>query len=345
MLTLLIAVCLINFKTCRPEALRHFCLTSHWKLSLVRHGKLYNISPFLWAHRTHGAVLQKKWNLGGPTDPPWFMVGWSDRGPSQFWVVCQLIIYWGHEINERIGQNESIGIHSGTSTNSHIDDLVQNCSVSCALVMEILQSSIKLWILYHVFDIITSAELSVHFYLEIFSAKHTEFIGRQTDGRTIHGRTLGRRLDLWVAFGDWATVFQQHWLRYDLISPSWKNNGGTEGPMEKRQTATGRTQVYRYTSIGDCMISLSVNSSALDHGMLSVSWPHSCPSLTAGNEMNAHISSPKTVDSPNTVMTLSDRSIVEFQISSPSDLVTSWLHDLINFLRIKYTNILWTFIC
>ena len=28
--------------------------------------------------------------------------------------------------------------------------------------------------------------------------------------RTIHGRTLGRPLDSWVAIGDRATVFQQH---------------------------------------------------------------------------------------------------------------------------------------
>ena len=83
-ITLLIAVCLINFKTCWPEALRNFCLTSHWKLSMVPHGNLYNISQFLWANRTHGAVLQKKWNLGWPNapppPPPWFMgwvVGWS----------------------------------------------------------------------------------------------------------------------------------------------------------------------------------------------------------------------------------------------------------------------------
>ena len=31
--------------------------------------------------------------------------------------------------------------------------------------------------------------------------------------RTIFGRTLGRPVDWWVAFGDRATVFQQHWHR------------------------------------------------------------------------------------------------------------------------------------
>ena len=78
----------------------------------------------------------------------------------------------------KMSQLESIQAQVQTLSNSHIDDLVQDCSVSCALTMEILQSSIKLCTPY---DIITSAELSVHFYLEIFSAKHTEFIGRQTD--------------------------------------------------------------------------------------------------------------------------------------------------------------------
>ena len=75
----------------------------------------------------------------------------------------------------KMSQLESIQAQVQTLSNSHIDDLVQDCGVSCALAMEILHSSIK------PYDIITSAELSVHFYLEIFSAKHTEFIGRQTD--------------------------------------------------------------------------------------------------------------------------------------------------------------------
>ena len=63
----------------------------------------------------------------------------------------------------------------------------------------------------HGYDISASAELSVHFSSEIFFAKHKNSLVAK---RTIHGRTLGRPLDSWVAFGDWATVFQQHCVPY-----------------------------------------------------------------------------------------------------------------------------------
>ena len=34
--------------------------------------------------------------------------------------------------------------------------------------------------------------------------------------RTIDGGTLGRPVDSWVTFGDRATIFQQHWVYYDI---------------------------------------------------------------------------------------------------------------------------------
>ena len=36
--------------------------------------------------------------------------------------------------------------------------------------------------------------------------------------RTIYGRTLGRPVDSWVVFGDWATIFQQHCYHWLFIS-------------------------------------------------------------------------------------------------------------------------------
>ena len=115
--------------------------------------------------------------LGGPTDHPWFMVGWSVSVLGGL-SVNNLMRSWSQLTNWSKWVNRNPCFYSGTSTNRHIDDLVQDCSISCALAMEILQYSVKPWISY---DISSSAELSVHLYLEIFSAKHTEFIGCQTD--------------------------------------------------------------------------------------------------------------------------------------------------------------------
>ena len=56
----------------------------------------------------------------------------------------------------------------------------------------------------HGYDINASAELSVHFSSEIFLQNIQNSLAAKG---TIHGRTLGRLLDSWVAIGDWATYF------------------------------------------------------------------------------------------------------------------------------------------
>ena len=66
--------------------------------------------------------------------------------------------------------------------------------------------------------------ISVHLWncLSTFITKH--FLQNLKNSlvakRTIYGWTLGHLVDWWVAFGDRATVFQQHWL-YDFSMPGW----------------------------------------------------------------------------------------------------------------------------
>ena len=40
--------------------------------------------------------------------------------------------------------------------------------------------------------------------------------------QTIGGGTLGRPLDSWVAFGDWATILQQHWVIFTIRICLWR---------------------------------------------------------------------------------------------------------------------------
>ena len=86
---------------------------------------------------------------GRLTDHPWLMVGWADSvlgSPS--------IIYWDHEmiksIKELVKIRQSVfTLYSDTSTNRHTDGFLQDCSISSALAMEILQPCVKPWIWYH----------------------------------------------------------------------------------------------------------------------------------------------------------------------------------------------------
>ena len=139
------------------------------------------------------------------------MVGWSVSdlgGPS--------IIYWDHEmiksIKELVKIRQSVfTLYSDTSTNRHIDGFLQDCSISSALAMEILQSCVKPWIWYQLMHLWSclSTFLPKYFLQNIKNSLVAK--------RTIHGRTLGCPLDSGVAVGDWATLFQQHWSNDNVI--------------------------------------------------------------------------------------------------------------------------------
>ena len=100
----------------------------------------------------HGTTLVqccgKSKILGHQTDHPWLMDGWSVSvlgGPS--------IIYWDHEMIKSIKglvkiRQSVFTLYSDTTTNRHTDGFLQDCSISSALAMEILQSCIKPWIWY-----------------------------------------------------------------------------------------------------------------------------------------------------------------------------------------------------
>ena len=155
-----------------------------------------------WDHQCCG----KSKILGRPTDHPWLMVGWSVSvlgGPS--------IIYWDHEmiksIKELVKIRQSVfTLYSDTSTNRHTNGFLQDCSISSALAMEILQSCVKPWIWYQCIRLRSCLST---FLLKIFLQTIKNSLVAK---RTIHGRTLGRLLDSWVAIGDRATVFQKHWI-------------------------------------------------------------------------------------------------------------------------------------
>ena len=103
-------------------------------------------------------------------------------GPSQLWVVCQSIICWewDHATNKKNGQNGPNGIGILLRHNGHL--------------------------------------ISVHLWnrFSTFILKH--FLHPLVAKRTIYGRTLGRPVDWWVAFGDRANVFQQHQTRELMAS-------------------------------------------------------------------------------------------------------------------------------
>ena len=131
------------------------------------------------------------------------MVGWSVSvwgGPS--------IIYWDHEMMKSIKElvkirQSVVTLYSDTSTNRHTDGFLQACSISSALAIEKLQSCVKLWILYQCICGVVCPLIFRNIFLQ--NIKNPLFAKR-----TIHGRTLGRLLDSWIAIGDRATVFQQH---------------------------------------------------------------------------------------------------------------------------------------
>ena len=133
----------------------------------------------------------------------WTTHDWWLGDPSQFWVVRQL--YTETIKNQLKNWSKRANRYSRfiqTQVHRHTDGFVQDCSLSGALAMEILQSCAKPWIWY--LRSCLSTFLPKYFFQ---NTKNSLFAKR-----TIHGRTLGRPLDSWVAFGDRATVFQQHWL-------------------------------------------------------------------------------------------------------------------------------------
>ena len=139
---------------------------------------------------------------GRPTDHPWLMVAWSVSvlgGPSWYTETIK-------SIKELAKTSQSVfTLYSDTSTHrhaDHADGFVQDCSISGALAMEILQSCAKPLISMHLRSCL-STFLPKYFLQNI----NNSLVAK----RTIHGRTLGRPLDSWVAFGDQATVFQQQW--------------------------------------------------------------------------------------------------------------------------------------
>ena len=129
---------------------------------------------------------------------------WWLGGPSQFWVVRQWYTETMKSIKELVKMSQSVSaLYSDTSPNRHTDGFVQDWGISSALAMEILQSCAKPWIWYQCICCL-STFLPKYFLQNI----NNSLVAK----RTIHGRTFSRPLDSWVAFGDRATVFQQHWM-------------------------------------------------------------------------------------------------------------------------------------
>ena len=148
---------------------------------------------------TRITVLRKKQNLGSPNGPPmidsWVVrlsFGWSVNNILRTWIQLK---NWSKRANRysRFIQ----------STNRHIDGFVHDCSISSAL--EILQSCTKPWIWYQCI----CGVVCPLFYRNILVLQNIK--NSLVAKRTIHGRTLGRPLDSWVAFSNQATIFQQHW--------------------------------------------------------------------------------------------------------------------------------------
>ena len=66
-----------------------------------------------------------------------------------------------------------------------------------------------------------SVELYVQFHSEIFLQNLKNSLVAK---RTINGGTLGRPVDSWVAFGDRATIFQQHWFGSQNLATKFGNH-------------------------------------------------------------------------------------------------------------------------
>ena len=89
-------------------------------------------------------VLRKKQNPGSPDGPP-MIDGWVVR----LWVVRQWYTETMKSIKELANISQSVlPLYSDTGTNRHTNGFVQDCSISSALAMEILQSCAKPWIWY-----------------------------------------------------------------------------------------------------------------------------------------------------------------------------------------------------
>ena len=120
----------------------------------------------------HGQCCGKCKILVRPTDHPWLWLG----GPFQFWVLG------GPSINNLLRPQNQLKIvkmsqststfYLGTSTNGHM----------------------------------ISVELYVLFHSDFLQNLKNSLVAK----RIIDGGTLGRPVDSWVAFGDRATIFQQH---------------------------------------------------------------------------------------------------------------------------------------
>ena len=140
---------------------------------------------------------------------------WWLGGPSQFWVVRQWYTETMKSMKELVKMSQSVSaLYSDTSPNRHTDGFVQDWGISSALAMEILQSCAKPWIRYQCICCL-STFLPKYFLQNINNSL--------VANRTIHGRTFSRPLDSWVAFGDRATVFQQHCVswRHHATSHRW----------------------------------------------------------------------------------------------------------------------------
>ena len=97
-------------------------------------------------------------------------------------------------------------LYSDTSTNRHTDGFVQECSISSALAMEILQSCAKPWIWYQCICRVVCPLFIRNIFLQNIK---NSLVAK----RTIHGRTLGRPLDSWVAIGDVRPYFSSTVLK------------------------------------------------------------------------------------------------------------------------------------
>ena len=127
--------------------------------------------------RTNLSTREDHWQCSSENAKSWLAwqttYGWWLGGPSQFWVVHQSIICWGHATN----QNGPNGVRILLRHNGHF-------------------ISVHLW-----------NRLST-FILKFFICKNKESIV-SPNGPSMVGPWVAP-VDSWVTFGDRANVFQQH---------------------------------------------------------------------------------------------------------------------------------------